>query len=245
MKKLSSFNIMLVEDEALLMRSLSRHIEQLNLGYHVVSQKENGLDALRAIETCDPHVIITDLLMPAMNGLELIKHVHAKYPHIQTVILSGYAEFGYAQEALKYNVSDYLLKPVEQDKLDDCLSKIKLCHTYELKEDLTSNYQHGEQLAEHICLYFREHYMDDIDLGILAQKYGISSAYLTKIFRKYHGDTPLKYLTDIRIFHAKHLLRNTELTIKEISERVGYTDQFHFSRVFHKVTGTSPSIFRK
>ena len=74
---------------------------------------------------------------------------------------------------------------------------------------------------------------------------GFTSAYLTKIFNRYKGDTPLKYLTDIRIHEARQLLTDTSLPIREVGERVGYPDQFHFSKTFRKLTGLNPTAYRK
>ena len=100
MIKISHFNILLVEDEILLMQSLARHVEELDMGFRVVCQTANGQDALKRLEKENIHLVITDIRMPVMDGLELAKEIHLKYPSIKTVILSGYAEFEYAKEAL-------------------------------------------------------------------------------------------------------------------------------------------------
>ena len=200
MKKIKHYNIMLVEDEALLRQSLARHIEALNIGYKVVCQMPDGQSALDALQTRDIHMIITDIRMPVMDGLTLARRVHEQFPHIITLVLTGYADFKYAQEAIRQGVFDY---------------------------------------------HMREHYMDEIDFSELSAKMGFSSAYLTKLFNKYKGDTPLKHLTEIRIHEAKHLLLNTNLPIREIGEKVGYPDQFHFSKTFRRLTGQNPTAYRK
>ena len=246
MIKISHFNILLVEDEILLMQSLARHVEELDMGFRVVCQTANGQDALKRLEKENIHLVITDIRMPVMDGLELAKEIHLKYPSIKTVILSGYAEFEYAKEALSQGVVDYLLKPVAADQLENTLSKVKLEleKTYELEEDTSLTGQNAAQVVEYATLYLKEHYMDDVDFSAFSQKLGFSSAYLTKLFNKYKGCTPLKYLTDIRIHQARDLLLNTDLTIRAVGERVGYPDQFHFSKTFRKTTGASPSAFR-
>ena len=96
-----------------------------------------------------------------------------------------------------------------------------------------------------VTLYIRSHYMDEVDFSELSSRLGFSSAYLTKLFNKYVGTTPLKYLTDIRIHEAKHLLLNTTLPIREVGEKVGYPDQFHFSKTFRKLTGMNPTAYRQ
>ena len=87
--------------------------------------------------------------------------------------------------------------------------------------------------------------MDEIDLGQLASEIGFTSAYLTKLFNRFKGETPLKYLTDIRIHEAKRLLLDTTLTISQVGMSVGYPDQFHFSKIFRKYTGQNPTSYRK
>lgn len=238
---------MLVEDEEMLRQSLARHIEELNIGYKVVSQMPDGQSALDALKNLDIHMIITDIRMPVMDGLVLAKKIHAQYPHILTIVLTGYADFQYAQEALRQGVFDYLLKPVTADVLEEVLGKaaLQLQKYFQLEDDSSMAGKDAEQIVEYTVLYMREHYMDEIDFSKLSAKMGFSSAYLTKLFNKFIGDTPLKYLTDIRIHEAKHLLLNTSLPIREIGEKVGYPDQFHFSKTFRRLTGQNPTAYRK
>lgn len=246
MNKIPHYNVMLVEDETLLMKSLARHIEGLDMGFKVVCQCANGAEALKMLTRKNIHLIITDIRMPVMDGLHLSKSVSEKYPYLKMIILTGYAEFEYAKEALKRGVSDYLLKPVEADKLEEALVKIKLelGKEYKLEEDHALLGQNAGQIVEYATKYMLEHYMDNIDMTVFSQDLGFSSAYLTKVFNKYKGCTPGKFLTDIRINQAKQLLRNSDLPIRQIGEKVGYPDQFHFSKTFRKVTGYSPSTFR-
>lgn len=247
MKKIKNYNIMLVEDEELLRQSLARHIEKLELGYQVICQVSNGESALDLLEKKDIHMIITDIRMPIMDGLTLAKRVRQTYPHIIVIVLTGYADFEYAQEAIRQGVFDYLLKPVNADDLEATLGKavLQLQKYYHLEEDISFTGKDSEKIMEYTILYIREHYMDDIDFSELSSKMGFTSAYLTKLFNKHIGVTPLKYLTDIRIHEAKHLLLNTELPIREIGEKVGYPDQFHFSKTFRRLTGLNPTAYRK
>ena len=87
--------------------------------------------------------------------------------------------------------------------------------------------------------------MEAVDIGELADQMGFTSAYLSKIFKRFTGTTPIKMLTNIRIHNAKKLLKNTNYSIQEIGKKVGYPDQFHFSKTFRKVVGMNPSAFRE
>jgi Response regulator containing CheY-like receiver domain and AraC-type DNA-binding domain len=246
MPKISEFNVMLVEDEPLLLRSLERHIASIDLGFKVVCKAQNGQEALDLLKTTEIHLVITDIIMPLMSGLDLLTQINRYYPNIAVVLLSGYADFNFAQHALRESALDYVLKPITREKMESILMKARaeLSQYYQLVEDESLSGQTAEQTIEYVRTYIRKHYSEQIDLSALASKLGISSAYLTKLFNKYEKCSPIKYLTDLRIVEAKNLLYNTTLTIKEISERVGYQNQFYFSRVFRKINKISPSEYR-
>ena len=246
-KQLQYYQILLVDDEYYVRQSLLRRIKNLeNEDFKVIAEAENGTDALKALENHDVQLVITDIRMPVMDGLELTKIIHTKYPHILTVILTGYAEFEYARTAVHYGAFDYLLKPVSEEAMDDLLNRARtaLEEFYELPEDNRSALS-GEEYVRQAIRYIEEHYMQNIDFGELASEMGFHSAYLTRLFGRYAGESPLKYLTGVRIREAKRLLLDSSLPISVVGERVGYPDQFHFSKTFRKVTGENPSSFRK
>lgn len=247
MMKLNHYNVLLVEDEKLLMQSLSRHIDALDAGFKVVRQAANGEEALKYLKSENIHLVLTDIRMPVMDGLTLAKRIHEQYPNTLTIILTGYADFSYAQEAIKQGIFDYMLKPVVQEDLENALgrARLQLQKFFELQEDPSLVGKHAEEIVDYTVLYMRQHYMDDIDISSFSANMGFTSAYLTKIFNRYKGATPLKYLTDIRIHEAKQLLTDTSLPIREVGEKVGYPDQFHFSKTFRKLTGFNPSSYRK
>ena len=247
MTKLQHYNILLVEDEALLLQSLIRNINALYAGFRVAFQAADGRKALQVLKNKNVHLVITDIRMPVMDGLALSKLIHEQYPSIFTIVLTGYADFSYAREALKQGVFDYLLKPVTPETLSDALGRVRvqLQKYYELYEDAGLAKRGAEEIIDYAVLYMREHYMDEIDLGQLASEIGFTSAYLTKLFNRFKGETPLKYLTDIRIHEAKRLLLDTTLTISQVGMSVGYPDQFHFSKIFRKYTGQNPTSYRK
>lgn len=247
MKTVKHFNVMLVEDEPLIRQSLARHIEALDEAFRVVCQASDGKNALEQLKSQNIHLIITDVQMPVMDGLVLAKHIHETHPRILTIILTGFADFTYAREALRQGVFDYLLKPVNDEALASVLSKtrLQLQKDYALEDEIPSSGKNSRQIVDNAAEYIQTHYMEDIDFSAIAGELGFSSAYLTKLFNKYIGDTPLKYLTDIRMEEARKLLANTSLPIREVGEKVGYPDQFHFSKTFRKATGKNPTAFRK
>ena len=246
-KKIQYYQVLLVDDEYYVRQSLLRRIRNLeNEDFKVIGEAENGEEALDMLRKHDIQLVITDIRMPVMDGLDLTRKILEQYPHILTVILTGYADFEYARKALRYGAFDYLLKPVSEESLDNLLSRARtrLSELYEPPEDERNNMS-GEEYVQLAIRYLNEHYMEDIDISLMASELGFHSAYLTRLFGRYAGVTPLKYLTNLRIQEAKRLLLDTSLPISVVGERVGYPDQFHFSKTFRKATGVNPSAFRK
>jgi len=109
-------NILLVDDEPFVRASMARLIANVEPN-HAVREAEDGEEALLALETERCDLVITDIRMPAVNGLELAKRVRERWPDIDVVMLTGHADFEYAQEAIRYHVTEYLLKPVSLDHM--------------------------------------------------------------------------------------------------------------------------------
>lgn len=121
----TKINVVLAEDEVILREGIAAKIEKLDEDFQVTAQADNGSQALEALEQLSVDVLITDIKMPEMDGIELIRKVRLSYPKVKVVILSGYCDFSYTQQAIRYGVSSYLLKPVEDEALLDVLLELK------------------------------------------------------------------------------------------------------------------------
>lgn len=119
------YRIILVDDEEEVRKSIIRKIDWQAVGFTVVGDAENGEDALEKIENLEPDVILTDIRMPYMDGLTLSEKIRQKYPSMKIVIFSGYDDFDYAKKAIKLNVTEYILKPVNVEELTAILKRIK------------------------------------------------------------------------------------------------------------------------
>ncbi len=240
----------MAEDEHLIRNNLIKKIKELALGFEVIAAVQNGQAALKYIEESVPDLIITDIRMPLMDGLELLEHVSIDYPYIKKIIISGYDEFEYARQALRMGVFDYLLKPVKIENLSEILNKIKI----ELENEVESLYKilpkaeseySPVKIIELVEVFIRENYRKNININMIAQKFNYNPSYLSKMFTKQVGENPSSYLIRLRINKAKQLLINDKgLTVKQIGEIVGYTEPAYFSRIFKKYTGQRPSEFR-
>jgi len=119
------YKIMLVDDEAEVREGIRERIAWHEHGYECVSVCENGMDALEAAENLKPDVVLTDINMPFMDGLELTRHLSERLPRAKVVIVTGYDDFDYAQQAVKLRVNDFILKPITAAELIEVLDKIK------------------------------------------------------------------------------------------------------------------------
>ena len=119
------YRIILADDEEEVRKSIIKKIDWQAAGFEVVGDAENGREALEKIEALEPDVVMTDIRMPYMDGLELIERIRRKYPSMKVLIFSGFDDFEYAKQAIKLNVTEYILKPVNVEELTGILKRVK------------------------------------------------------------------------------------------------------------------------
>lgn len=249
---MKEIKVIVAEDEELIRNNMVRKIESLDSTIKVIAAAQDGKEALEFIRKEQPDLLITDIRMPVMDGMELIKTIFLKYPRIRSIITSGYAEFEYAKQALKYNVNDYLLKPISEHELRRVLSAVHDEIEQERSglqpnlEDVLLPGMPGEEIVARVQRYMRDHFDQELSMERIAKQFNFNASYLSKIFIKHTGDPPSKHLMSLRISEAQYLLTHQRsLSVKEVGERVGYPDQFYFSRIFKQVTGCTPKDYRK
>lgn len=246
------FRVVVCEDEPLLLANLKKKIDGLSHDFEVVATAEDGNAAAEILVDTLVDVLVTDIRMPGLDGLDLIKLASDRHPHIVAVVISGHGEFEYAQRAIRYGVVDYLLKPVTTSQLEETFTKIrsKLQRTESLLAEVTSHpgldrFHSQKAVASMIQDYIRDNYMRVINVQSMAEQFHIDASYLCRVFSKYTGVPPTRYISAIRIDAAKSLIANNpSLLLRDVGELVGYTDQFYFSRVFKQIVGKSPESFR-
>jgi len=236
------YSTVIAEDEDLIRSGLIRKIEQSGQSFAVIGEATHGEEALELVRRMQPQLLITDIRMPVMDGLKLIEEVHKYYPRTAVIIASGYADFEYARQAMKFNVKHYLLKPVKQQDLADVLDDVRA----QLSKEPIVEANDIEKTVQRVQQYLRENFHEEISLEQLAKQFNFSSAYLSKIFLKHAGEAPSKYIATLRINEAKRLLKQRkDLPVKTVGEQVGYADPFYFSRIFKQATGMTPRDYQK
>lgn len=119
------YKVLFVDDEILTRQAISRNTPWEEAGFTLVGAAENGKQAIEMVEEFLPDLVLTDICMPIMDGIGLASYIHENHPEIKVVILSGYDDFEYAKSALKYEVIDYILKPITSFELKEELDKIR------------------------------------------------------------------------------------------------------------------------
>lgn len=251
--------VIIVEDEPPILRSLKILIEKIHPEFKVVETALDGEKAISKLQLAKFDVIFTDIMMPIIDGFGVLSFIEENNMDIIPVILSGYEEFEYAIKAIRYNVLDYLLKPVSIDSLTSILDKTSKVMANKTKTsfminsqqstdtDLLSDYNHTStnQIMVSIERYLESNLAAPITHQSLSTKYGFTPSYLSKLFRKHRGISPSEYLTQLRVEKAKLLMENdSEILTKLVAPMVGFSDPFYFSKIFKKVTGSTPKEYK-
>jgi YesN/AraC family two-component response regulator len=233
---------MLIEDEEIIRDGLQTLLEDVIGDFLVCCEANNGEEALEKLGITQPDIIITDIRMEKMGGIETIKYIREKNSNLPIIIISGYDDFSYVKSALKYQVSDYLLKPVDRIELKQTLDSI----TAKLAPELPSFNE--ERDDNHIIRQVKDivktHLHEEISLRNVAKQVYINHQYLSTLFKNETGMSFSKYIVNLRIEKAKKLLKDTNLKIYEISSLCGYMSTKQFTSVFKQVSGNTPSDYK-
>ena len=240
MKKL---RVLLVDDEIMIREGFKRLFDWEAHDCEVVGKAADGMEALAQIDNLKPDIAIMDINIPIMNGLKVIQLSRIKHPNMAFVIVSGYDDFAYCREALRMQITDYILKPVNYEEFGTCIDNLKIALFQ--KQSLENAEQQEERTIHSILRYLQEHLAEEISLTVLAEEFHLSAQYVSQLFKNEIGVNFLAYLTNIRMEKAKKLLLSSSLSIAEISEQSGYGDYRVFTKVFKKSEGITPSQYRR
>ena len=236
--------LLIADDEDMIRNGIAKYIALHTDRYENIYLARNGQEALELIHRYKPDIMLLDVQMPVMDGIEVMRQAKRAGILPCTIILSGYDEFSYAQQALRYGARDYMLKP---SRSSDILKKINEIadEQFGTEKSAVSLPEGKNRLVDQAKEYIEEHYFENIALGDVAEKAGITASYLSSLFSQQMGVTFVDYLNEVRIDHACTYLRQNYLKTYEIAYKVGFRDEKYFSKVFRKVKGMSPSEYKK
>lgn len=242
MKKL---RVLLVDDEIMIREGFKRLFDWEAHDCLIVGEAADGMEALAQIDNLQPDIVIMDINIPIMNGLKVIQLSRIKHPNTAFVIVSGYDDFSYCREALRLQITDYILKPVNYEEFGTCIDNLKISLFEQRVSAEDSPEKQEERTISGITRYLQEHLAEEMSLSVLAEEFHLNPQYISQLFKNEIGVNFLSYLTNIRMEKAKKLLLSTSLSVAEVAEQSGYGDYRVFTKVFKKNEGITPSQYRR
>ena len=246
---MSVLKVLIVDDEERIRQGMKKLLEAVIGGYQVVAEAVNGKKALECLLIHQVDFIITDIRMPEMDGMEFIRRVRNQLPHIPSFVLSGYDEYEYMRQALKSDVTDYILKPIDRVEFAQSLSKVnEIIGVRSTQENANSgkdkNDKDRRQVIRRVKEIISQKLHEDVSLQSLADEVKYSYNHLSALFKSETGQSFSDYLMRLRLEKAKQLLNETNLKIYEIGTMCGYPNSKYFMSIFKEAVGLTPSEFR-
>ena len=239
-----SVKLLIADDEDVIRRGVTKYIQLHTDRFDKIYEAENGQRAIELMLQYQPDIMLLDVQMPLKSGLDVMKEAERAGLNPVVVILSGYDEFKYAQQAIRYGAKEYLLKPTRGADILKCLNQLADEYLEKEPKETEDDMIQSNQLIRRAEEYIAEHYMENITLNGLAETIGISSGYLSTLFPQTLHCGFVDYLNKVRIERACVYLEQNYFKTYEIAYRVGFNDEKYFSKVFKKIKGMTPREYR-
>ena len=236
------FSVVIVDDNPWAVVDIRQTFDFERWGFTVAGEFESAESALPFIQHAPPDLILTDIRMENMSGLDLSRVLREPGVRSLIVLISGYERFDYAQLALRYDVFDYVLKP-----LDDAVTQELMGRVVEKLSSQGGAPVHSAQndSLDAAVRYIEAHYAQDISLSDVSRQIYLNKNYLSELFSKKLGVTFTQYKNSVRIRHACELLDGGAGSITEVAMRVGFESSSRFSKVFRQQMGMTPQEYRR
>lgn len=240
------YHMLIVDDEPQIRKGLAQSFPWQEIGFKVIDCFSNGLEVIDYLnsQTKDIHLILSDIKMPKMNGLELAEYVQKNFPNTTMVFLSAYEDFNYAKEAMRFGVKRYIVKPTKYHELLLTFNEVK----QELDRQLsTPSQEKPSTYYDHIIQDVNAYISGDLahaNLEDAADIVHMSTHYLSKLYSQHTGTTFTAYLLQQRMEKAAEMLVDYRYKTYQISDALGYQNPKNFTRSFKKYYGITPREYR-
>lgn len=246
------YKVVLVDDDAIVIEFLKKVIPWQDSGFQVVATFQDSCVANEYMQENPFDVLITDIGMPKLNGIELIQQLKSTNINSYNVILSCHEEFQFAQQAIKLEVYDYILKEtIEESNINDLLERLK----NKLDQDrFTSNQQlNASKLLEMTYRnediikaqkYVQTHICEKISLTEVAEHLHLNSSYFSRMYKKETGEGFVEYVTRVKMEKAIELLEESIKSVEQIAFELGFESKSYFLKTFKRFYGLSPKAYK-
>lgn len=235
--------VLIVDDEPYMVDYLRKLVDWEQYGFEHVYTVGGGSMARDLLDKYQPELLITDIRMPKISGLDLCRHIFERKYSTKVMILSGYGEFEYAKQAIQYGVSEYLLKPILKEEFEEILEKMLERH-FAMQKEQQEKEKTGDVIFE-VENYIKENIESDLSLELLASVVHLNPSYLSRYFKDSTGENLSNFVTRCKMEKAACLLEHTEQKINEIMQQLGYQKSQHFAKIFREQYGVSPKDYKR
>lgn len=237
------FQVYLVDDDPIILEDVSARAVWQECGFEIVGQSTSSRTALTEILAMKPDLVMCDLKMPGLDGIDLMTQIRSAGQNCEFLMLSAHASFHDSRDFFKQNGFDYLLKPVDEMELQIALERLARLLFKKKPGENAPVADESAEVMDTIIAYIKRNYSKKLSLAHLGQTFHFNPNYICNLFAKHYGQTYTTILTNIRMKEAARLIQTTSKPLKEIAAECGYTNYFYFCRVFKEFFGCAPSEY--
>jgi len=252
------FDAIIADFDSKNLNDLNSIISRKGSGFTVKAKLSDGIKVLEYITSNKVDIILTEIDMPGLNGVDLLKEIKNKKLNICVIGLSEQENFNYARQGIIYGAFDYIKKPLLKRELLEslrraaeylsnkkALEKKYICNDIDIWTGDEYYLNHPNNLIRNVCEYIILNFNLDITLKTISKQFYISPNYFSYLFKEQTGENFHDYLLKVKIEKAKILLTETNYKAYEVSHIIGYSEPAYFSKLFRKYTGNNPTEYRK
>lgn len=250
------YKILIVEDDSAMRFVYSKMKVWAEYGFRIADEASNGKAALELLDKNKYDLVISDIRMPFVDGIELLREIKSRGIDVHVMFISSYDEFEYARQGLVLGAFDYMLKPVTEEQLGQVLERVKDAlaekrQDRELAEPVLAAMQRTgvnadeNKTAYQFCVYLSENYDKIITMDEMAEHFNLSKDYFGKIFKQNMNAGFNYFYTLVKMEYAKMLIGTGSYKTYQISEMLGYSSVDYFTKVFKEYIGETPSKFKQ
>ncbi|MCY9659896.1 response regulator [Paenibacillus chondroitinus] len=240
--------ILIAEDELPTRNGIMKALQTWSEGKINLQVAENGMEAFHYRKTNPVDLLITDIRMPGLNGIQLLERLKKEGLQTKSILLTGYAEFEYARKALTLGAVNYILKPVEFQNLisavEEAFEENKLWKRVNHDSSFIVPQVLNDSIRKSLVYISAELWNPSLGIKDVAEHIHLNSSYVSVLFKEETGYTFSDYLTRLRLFKSKELLLGTDMKIYEVAERTGFSSSKYFVKVFREAELLTPKEFR-
>lgn len=240
--------LVVVDDEPKILNGIVNLYPWNNWGYSVAGAFTNSIEALDYMQHHSVDVLLTDIYMPVMDGIELTKNIQSVHPELNVVFISGFRDFEFAKNAISLGVKQYITKPFNRNEIYETFKTIKGKLDLKNNKNSDTSFDSSPLYYDKLIAIAKNHVhtnLPNASLLTTSEQLGLSPGYFSKLFKEKTGVSFSDYLLKIKMARARQLLCDVTLKIYEVAFQVGYENPKNFTRAFRQYFGISPSEYRE